>query len=119
MTRQDEPRPIADPRPGYFKLRLVRRGPYVAARIACSWGFWTAEINGVLVRPSSPDPVAAGVFDIWTWGEAVSVEEYSMLLGSPPGDPYQPVLVSRRGWAEAMREQEDLDWWETRPLGGG
>ena len=88
MTRN-----IGDPRPGFFKLRKVRGGPYVGACITHgpptdpltgetldrSW-LWEAIIDGALVRVPSPDATAAGVYRIWHHGHEIPESEYRFLI---------------------------------------
>ena len=70
---------LDDPQPGFFRMRLVRGGPFVAAEIRHGYPtdpatgeelterpvMWEALINGYRIATPSPDPVAAGVFRIW------------------------------------------------------
>ena len=86
---------IGTPQPGLFRIRLVRNGPWVAARILHepdsdpvtgeemdrSW-LWSAEINGSLIAPPSPSPLHAGVFRIWGFGRSIENTEYLRLLGN-------------------------------------
>lgn len=97
-------------------MRLVKRGPYVAARIARPFGcYWQITVNGK-TSPAHADPVEAKVFDVWTWGEFVSQGEYETLLENAPRDPYQAINLSLRGLSDAMREQDELDYWMTQPI---
>lgn len=72
-------RRIDKPEPGFFRMRLVKGGPWVGARLIYgpsrdpetggvmeerSW-FWETWINGTLAAPPSPDPTAAGVWRVW------------------------------------------------------
>ena len=109
-------RQIDDPQPGFFKMRLVRGGPFVGACI--SYGppsdpetggileersyLWEARINGELVRTPSPDPAKAGVFRIWHSGTEISEPECRFLIAdaewvrmyaadTPSANPKQPV----------------------------
>ena len=86
-------RNIGEPRPGFFKLRKVRGGPYVGARIVHgpptdpltgetldrSW-LWETWIDGALVRSPSPEPVKAGVFRVWYHGSEIPEAEYRYLI---------------------------------------
>lgn len=114
--RDEAPRRIDQPEPGYFRMRLVGKGPYVAARISRVFGFWSAEINGQSSGPIDFDPTRGSVFDVWTSGERIDENHYNMLLANPPAEPHRPIPISMRGMAEAMREQDEQDWWATRPI---
>lgn len=95
MTRHNEPsRAIADPQPGWFKIRMVRKGPHVAARLYKHLGFWVAEINGVPCGDSNPDPaIADGVFRIWSTGTPITKAEYDALMHRPPSSPRLPIDI--------------------------
>lgn len=66
---------MTDVRPGFYKCRLVRGGPWVAVRVAHEPAsdpetgetldrspMWSVEIDGELARAPSPDRDKAGVF---------------------------------------------------------
>lgn len=85
---QEPPRVVDQPEPGYFKLRLVKGGPEVTARIACQDGLWSAEINGVDLLPTDTDwTLAEGVARIWHYGKHTTRQDHQMMT------------VTRR-WAE-------------------
>lgn len=112
-------RPIDDPKPGFFKKRLVKGGPFVGARLVYgpprdpetggimeerSW-MWEAWENGRLVRAPSPDPLHAGAFQIWLSGTAIDEAEYRFLVadaewarahapGEPIAQPTKPVNLA-------------------------
>lgn len=92
-------RQVDRPQPGFYRLRLVRNGPWRPARI--SYGpardpltgerldrspLWSAEIAGKLVAPPSPDPYRAGVYRVWHWGRPISLAEYTQLMATTPRD---------------------------------
>jgi hypothetical protein len=81
MNRRHEPsRRIDQPDPGFFKLRLVKRGPFVAARITYDPPLWSAEINDEPCGLHDPDPARAdGVFRIWTVGVRIEKAEYDRM----------------------------------------
>lgn len=82
-------RVVDQPQPGLFKMRLVRRGPFVPAKIEKIDGKWTATINGAEQWPPSADPVAAaGVLRIWHGAAAITAQEYEY-------------LIELKAWAEA------------------
>lgn len=69
MTR--ESRRVDEPRPGYFRMRLVRGGPYVAARIWQGKTGLLAHVNGA---PTDLDRV-------WLFGHEIDLAEYQKLMG--------------------------------------
>ncbi len=92
-------RAIASPEPGYFKMRLVKGGPWVAALIyrPCPlemdpetfqhidrWPHLSAEINGT----------AASVDRVWTSGRDVSIAEYHRLKATPANRPHEAIDVN-------------------------
>ncbi len=109
------PRRTDDPQPGYFKLRLVKGGPFVGAAIfhrsPCDpetgeemdrSPMWEAWKNGKIIREPSPDAFTAGVYEIWMTGLEISEAEYRHLVadrewcrnyapGSPEANPTKKV----------------------------
>jgi hypothetical protein len=74
------PRAINQPEPGCFEMRLVRLGPFVAARICRDSAGWHAVIDGQHYA-SAEDPAAAPrVFDVWTAGRVITEAEYLQRL---------------------------------------
>jgi hypothetical protein len=109
MTRRDEPTRRVDlPEPGWFKLRLVKGGPYVPAMITREWGQWGAIIDGQPGNIFAPDPVlATDVFRIWHSGIRIEHAEYLHMLevsrwakehapDDPAADPTKPISLNRR-----------------------
>ena len=96
MTRHAEPpRRIDAIEPGYFKLRMVKNGPWVAARISHGTitGWW-ASIGGDQCGPPSYDPFqAVGVSRIWETGTPITEDEYRQILAAPPSSPRLPVDI--------------------------
>lgn len=104
---RDQPsRRIDQPEPGLFRMRLVKNGPYVAARIERKLGHLVATVNGA----------PADVDTVWTSGDFIDETMFNILAAEPPADPYRPLPVSKRGIADRMREQDERDWWHTRPI---
>ena len=64
--------------PGYFEVRLVRRGPWIAARISTEREFFCVEIDGQRVGGFYP---------------VQSVEERFADLLAADGDPYRDPLL--------------------------
>lgn len=86
------PRRIDVPEPGAFKLRMVRGGPWIAARISHAMGFWSASIGGEPCGCRHPDPAYAdGVSRIWESAVRIDQAEYDALLRSPPITPELPI----------------------------
>lgn len=88
------PRRPDQPRPGFFKMRIVKGGAYVGAEIRHgpsrdpdtgglmderSW-MWETWINGELARAPSPDPTHAGVWRVWMHAEEISEPAYRHLI---------------------------------------
>jgi len=104
---RDQPsRRIDQPEPGLFRMRLVKNGPFVAARIERKLGHLVATVNGV----------PADVDTVWTSGDFIDETMWNILAAEPPADPYRPLPISMRGIADRMREQDERDWWHTRPI---
>lgn len=98
--RHMEPsRIVGEPEAGFFKVQLQSRGPYFAAKIHYapsqdpltgeeldrSW-FWSVWIDGDLVAPAAPCPVAAGVFRVWEHGTTISEAEYERMIARSKAD---------------------------------
>lgn len=78
--REWKARAVAEPQPGFFLIRLVRKGPQVPARICHENGVWWAIVDSQTF-PSASDPAAAPrVFPIWHGGEEITEAEYQHRL---------------------------------------
>ena len=88
---------VDQPVPGYFRIRLVAKGPWCAARIytyrprVAGQDHLAAHING--------EP--AEVWRVYTYGRAIDEKHYRALMEQPASNPRQP--VSRR----KLKETED------------
>lgn len=75
---------IDQPKPGFFRCRKVRGGPFVVAELR--YGpprdpdtgepldrphLWETLVDGWHIRIPSPDPLQAGVFTIWGIAEPI------------------------------------------------
>lgn len=82
--RNEAPRLVDAPEPGIFRLRLVKGGPFVAAKIERhSDGRWQAFVNGDPEDEGDHDPVRArSVTRIWNYGVRISEDEYHVLIGT-------------------------------------
>lgn len=65
-----------------FRLRMVRGGVYVAAKIGqTDEGLWFAEIDGKAAGEPRANPIEnSAVMRIWTFGDAVQEREFDYLL---------------------------------------
>ena len=79
----DQTRRIDAPEPCWARVRKVKGGPWVAARIWHGIGGLRAEINGG----------AADVARVWESGEFISSQEYMTLKANPPANPDQPIDI--------------------------
>jgi hypothetical protein len=98
-------REVDNPQPCFLKVRLVRRGPFVAARIRREDGLWWSEVEGTPCDFPHEDPVkAARVLELWASGLFVTEEEYRFMLAvathaaayqpdSPLAKPKEPVRL--------------------------
>jgi hypothetical protein len=73
-------RAIWPPSPGFFQLRLVRRGWPVPARIVCDVEGWHAEIDGVASAPHDDPAHAPDVARVWHGGHRIAEADYRYLL---------------------------------------
>jgi hypothetical protein len=84
--------------PGFFRLRLVKGGWKVPARIEFDEGTWTVTIDGE--ARSARDPYAAGADYVWTSGEAIEEWQYADLLDlklwAASAEPTHPCLQPRK-----------------------
>ena len=107
MDREQRSRRIDEPEPCWVRMKLVRGGPWCGARIFTRLGMLAAEIDG---KPADPHQV-------WHAGEFISEEQYALLIEDERRpNPWHPVNMSDAGLAERVREQEENDWWMTRPI---
>ena len=95
MTRRHEPaRDVSEPQAGHFKIRMVAKGPWVAARIDRPFGqFWRARINGHESQWHIDPAQAPNVYRIWTTGVVITAAEYDTLLAKPPASPDLPIRI--------------------------
>lgn len=107
--RDQEPRRVDVPEPGFFAIRLVKGGPKVAATIERdAAGVWSTTIDGVRQSGAAhTDPaLAEGVFRIWHYGERITEAEHRYLIDfaayvrvhvpdAPEANPTQPIVIGR------------------------
>lgn len=107
--RSWESRRVDEPSPGFFRIRLVKGGPWVAAEIRRGEDkVWTGLIDGKPGETSSADPAAASdVFRIWHSGEFIPEHEHAYLVqraqwcrihqpDSPEANPTRPIDIGRQ-----------------------
>lgn len=94
------------PQPGFYLIRLVRGGPWVAAQIAHAEDGWTVSIDGVTEGPSL-DPWALSNMERVHWGGRETTEaevRYRLALkhhaatyepDAPAANPKRPVDLDK------------------------
>jgi hypothetical protein len=82
MSSQSTTRHPDSPQPGFYRMRLVRRGAWVTARIhRMPDGRWQAEIDGELLGWPSEDWIhAEGLDRIWPTAQRITEADYSFAL---------------------------------------
>ncbi len=71
------PRIVDAPRPGFFRLREYRRGPWVAA---CIWREDGDERPAILLASIMDEP--AEVELVWNYGREITADDYALLYAS-------------------------------------
>lgn len=67
--------------PGYFRLRLVRGGPFVAASIDLTAdGLWRVTVNGEASAASADPWHCPGMERVWFYGHRIDRAEHDYLL---------------------------------------
>ena len=106
MNRKQPPRRIDAPEPCFVRMKLIRHGRNVGARIYLRLGMLAAEINGKEADPHQ----------VWHAGELIDEAAYLQLMESPLFDPFVPVFLSDAGVAERVKEAAEQDYWMTQPI---
>lgn len=84
---------VGEPEPGWFRVQLAKKGRWYGAKVTHAptedpltgealdrpW-YWRTEIDGDVIGEPSPDPVLAGVFQVWEHGTTITEEEYHRLI---------------------------------------
>jgi hypothetical protein len=82
-TRGDQRNP-AEPEAGYYALKLVKKGPEVAAQIIREVDYdatrWHVIINGEVHLPSIDPELNDQVQQVWLFGRKIDDSEYRFLL---------------------------------------
>lgn len=105
------PRAVDKPEPGFFRLRLIKGGPWVPAQIRRVGTEWHATIAGVLsvyqseLDDSCPSDAVA-VWRIWHGGKEINEDDYQLMLqrmawarrdmpDHPAANPDKPVDMTK------------------------
>ncbi len=103
--RRDEIRNMDSPEPGFYALKLVKKGPEVGGLIAFLDGLWVGSINSSIDGCPNTDPqLADNVQRIWLHGRRIDQSEYNYLLAryqhavahdpsSPFANPERPISL--------------------------
>lgn len=100
MRRDEAPRRVDKPEPGWFVMRLVRGGWLVPCSIAYDEGTgrWSTTIDGETV--SAIDPAEAGVWRVWLTGRRIEEWQFKDMEDlrewAKANDPAHPCLTPRR-----------------------
>lgn len=81
MPHEDRtPRPVETPTPGHYRMRLVKGGPWVPARIMEHDGFWMVMIDGsATAKAASRDPWKVPQMERVAFSNAITEAEYASL----------------------------------------
>jgi hypothetical protein len=94
----ESPREIDDARPGHFKVRLVKRGPWMPARLerdcACTVNGggdqsvhpWTDTCDRHQYLRGEIDGMTVDVDRVWLFGEEITEDEFNYLTSSVQWD---------------------------------
>lgn len=80
-NREDQRNPDA-PEPGFYALRLVKKGPEVGAEIIFDpfTATWSVDINGETHPPSIDPQLNDQLQQVWLFGRRIDQQEYDFLL---------------------------------------
>ncbi len=99
LDRRNQPARRSDiPTPGYYKARLVRKGPYVACRIIETEDGWLLFIGGEPTGPMQRDPWRVFRMEaVAMYGQFIDRPEYDRMLAeaaaAPAGHPLRNPMV--------------------------
>lgn len=100
----EEARYVGRPEPGFYRVRLVRGGPWVAAQIILAptpdpWVpdnpmdrpcYWSVVVNGEPSKLTEMVP-DKDVWKVYEWGERIDRETYDLMLAQAEWDrKYDP-----------------------------
>lgn len=94
MVKTDAAHSVDRPEPGYFRMRLVRRGPFVACRI---WRCCSCTVNGgdeneqhdwqatcdrfpQLTATVNGEDRSEKLSKVWTYGKPIKRSEYDFMV---------------------------------------
>jgi len=81
-------RRIDQPRPGYFKRRIWKGGPWVPFEIRREGNAWMCIRNGIHFMPHEDAYKAEQVMETWQCGHEITKEEHDALLNSGERKPF-------------------------------
>lgn len=81
VDHKQQPRAVDCPEPCFVRLRIVKNGPPLAARIFKRLGMLCGEINGA----------EASVDQIWHGGVFITEEQYAEMMETPHPEPSTPI----------------------------
>ena len=107
------PRPTGNrrpdlPSPGTFKIRLVKGGPWIGARIAFTDGVWSVSIaNVVMGENADPWQSSPHMERVWFWGHIIDEAEHAFLCAQtnwaqqhapehPSASPLAPIDLTQQ-----------------------
>jgi hypothetical protein len=101
-----DPRQSDTPRPGYYLLRLVRGGPWVAAQVARDPAGWRCMIDGTWEGPAADPWSLRGMETIHWSGRETTAEDCQRRIGlarwakihepdHPAANPRRPIDLDR------------------------
>lgn len=74
-------RPVWPPTPGFYLVRLVRKGPFVGASITHDDAGWSCMLDGVHAGPVADPVMLDDVEKIHTYGRMTSQAEVQFRIG--------------------------------------
>lgn len=104
---EQQTRQIDQPQPGYFRMRLVRKGPWVPARIRMS--AFTGLVAEIMGAPADVD-------DVWTSGQFISQDDYEWMMDHLPTSPFTAIHASTSGMSDDMRSESERLSLYRRPI---
>ena len=111
--RRNQPVRRSDiPTPGYYRARLVRKGPFVACRILETEDGWLLFIAGEPTGPMQRDPWRVLRMEaVAMYGQFIDRAEYDRMLAEAAAAGGQPTML-RAATVPGMRQ------WHPRALRG-
>lgn len=97
--RRTQPARRSDvPTPGYYRARLVRKGPFVACRIVETEDGWMLFVAGQPTGPMNRNPwLVARMEAVAMYGRFIDEAEYARMIqdaaAAPPGHPLRNPLA--------------------------